>query len=215
MGTGLPRLKDFKTEEEWLNSPEVQAKFQRMDAFHEAGHAVMARAVGVWEIYAITVVPGPTYSGRCWLGAGAMRLTPEDHRRGVLIDMAGIAAHDILFKEPMPPSEWILDMDEIPTDYTSALNSARVLHPHRPEHFVDLMTALAVRTLRRCWPAVERLAEVLVNEKTIDDSERIDDIIDGRAGRQGKVRRLHDAWMSGRGRRFQAWMESSGGVVAA
>ncbi len=190
---------DFRSEDEMWDT-----------AYHEAGHIVMSRAVGCFSLRSATIVPGGGYLGLC-VGRD-LRLHPGDHARGILFDMAGFAAEWLRIGEPPIVWDWVVAGSGAAVDYETAMASARVLHPRRPERYVRAMTFLAYRTLVHCRSSVERVAAALVAEKTIDDWARLFALAEGSGGRRSRLARLHDRWLAGRGRRFQIWLAATGGV---
>lgn len=60
-------------------------------AFHEAGHAVIALALGR-DVVQVTVVPAQKHAGLCQFGKGSRRPTADWVEREMLIALGGIAA---------------------------------------------------------------------------------------------------------------------------
>ena len=63
---------------------------QQIIAYHEAGHAVVARRLGV-KVCRLTIVPSPNYTGACTLGSEfSGRYSDQDKlARAIRINLAG------------------------------------------------------------------------------------------------------------------------------
>ncbi len=66
-------------------------KHDRAVSFHEAGHAVVALALGR-PVQLVTVLPDKQRLGRCEFGKGKFKPTDDWLEREVLIALAGVAA---------------------------------------------------------------------------------------------------------------------------
>jgi hypothetical protein len=60
-------------------------------AFHEAGHAVIALALGR-PVHRVTILPNRDRLGQCELGKGTFRPSEDALEREILIALAGLAA---------------------------------------------------------------------------------------------------------------------------
>jgi hypothetical protein len=69
----------------------MQPPFDEITAYHEAGHAVTALALGRL-VHRVSVLPGDTFLGRCEFGKGAPRPSEDWLEREILIALGGIAA---------------------------------------------------------------------------------------------------------------------------
>jgi len=69
----------------------MEPKYDETTAYHEAGHAVVALALGR-PVQRVSVLPDRVHLGLCEFGKGAFRPTEDWLEREMLIALGGIAA---------------------------------------------------------------------------------------------------------------------------
>jgi ATP-dependent Zn protease len=69
----------------------MEAPFDEATAYHEAGHAVVALAVGR-PVHRVSVLPNRDRLGICEFGKGVIRPTKDWLEQEILISLGGIAA---------------------------------------------------------------------------------------------------------------------------
>src|SRR5262249_54157653 len=69
----------------------MEPSFDEITAYHEAGHAVAAMALGP-PVRRVRVLPGDKFLGRCEFGKGVFRPTEDWLEREILIALGGIVA---------------------------------------------------------------------------------------------------------------------------
>jgi ATP-dependent Zn protease len=72
----------------------MDPRFDEATAYHEAGHAVMALALGR-PIHRVSVLPDGQFLGLCQFGKGVFRPSEDWLEREILIALGGIAAEAI------------------------------------------------------------------------------------------------------------------------
>jgi hypothetical protein len=69
----------------------MESPFAENTAYHEAGHAVAALALGR-PVQRVSVLPAAKFLGRCEFGKGVFRPTEDWPEREILIALSGIGA---------------------------------------------------------------------------------------------------------------------------
>ncbi len=69
----------------------MDAPYEPATAYHEAGHAVVALALGR-PVQHVSILPDRTFLGRCEFGKGVFRPSEDWLEREILIALAGLAA---------------------------------------------------------------------------------------------------------------------------
>ena len=149
-----------------------------LTAYHEAGHAVMARYLG-GKVGLVTLEPG--------IGSGRYGLTevrwPGDWletRRGreqaVMVALAGPAAEMIHLGEPFHPAT----VQEWADDWRQADEVLRSLIPQEPTRFMALenLARLVVSHFYQdaVWAAVSALADELDAHETLEE-ESVEEVL--------------------------------------
>jgi hypothetical protein len=175
-------------------------------AFHEAGHFVMGRALGIWDIDSVTIQPGVDFAGRCGIRDLPAELLPHRLRAVQIMMLMGGYASMMLWCGDGLGS--LFDDDDLNSannvgadgDLKEAMNVAEMNHGSRARRYIEHLTWLTAAMLHYLWPCVERVAEALMRETTIDDRHRLARIAEGRAGRGSRLSRTHDRFSLLRGR---------------
>jgi ATP-dependent Zn protease len=152
-----------------------------LTAYHEAGHALMARLLG-GRVRQVTIEPdhddGPEREGDTQVlwrrGAISER---EFAKRSVQVCLAGPVAEMIYSGDPYHP----LFVVEWAADWGEAWEAAAALHPdeRRRMAYLEQVSIDLYERLRsdRLWPALASLADHLLAHETLE-GEQVDEIID-------------------------------------
>jgi ATP-dependent Zn protease len=129
----------------------------RHTAYHEAGHAVMALALGR-PVNRVTVHPNGRFDGLCTFGKAVFRPSEDWVEREILIALAGLAA------EAMHTGEYAWDAAEQDRNYVKGLALERAGNARQAERLEKRMLSKAEHILSKeeNWQAVERLAAELL-----------------------------------------------------
>lgn len=166
---------------------------KQSEAFHEAGHAVAARALRITVFSATIVDPGDAGGGAVvtdhprWVYSYLIgRLKPRvqhDERRRATVEkyivqsLAGRVAERMLLRGGHPPKNWRGNDDAV-----HAHILARLLGVPRGKTIRTFVEGFAPRTrelLEREWPAVEALAHELAGRyaRAFIDGDDVDRIL--------------------------------------
>jgi ATP-dependent Zn protease len=126
-------------------------------AYHEAGHAVMALALGR-PVACVSTLPTREFLGTCEFGKAVFRPSEDWLERELLIALGGIAA------EAIRTGEYAWDAASRDRDYAEDLALQRAGNPRKAERVLRRALAKAEHLLSRGenWRAVERLAAELL-----------------------------------------------------
>ena len=175
-------------------------------AHHEAGHFVMARALGMWNMNWITIQPSADFDGRFRMRDSPTEFLPPRARAfHIMMLMGGHASTMLAVGDGL---ESLFNDDDLcsannlgaGSDLKKATDIAEMNNGSRARRYVEHLTWLTAAMLQYLWPCVERVAEALMRETTIDDWYRLARLAEGRAGRGSRLSRTHDRFvlMSGR-----------------
>lgn len=128
------------------------------NAFHEAGHALVALGFGV-ELSVVTITPGPGYAGQVRMLADTRGFGSVEQR--LTIHAAGRAGEEV---GPFLASEaWLQD-----ARYRGDLQTIEELLPAYSEHEVRRAVDMAKRCIR-AWPyTFDNIVEALLRRGAID-----------------------------------------------
>jgi ATP-dependent Zn protease len=135
--------------------------FHEPTAYHEAGHAVMALALGR-PVHRVSLLPDGQFLGLCRFGKGAFRPTEDWLEREILIALGGIAA------EAIHTGHYAWDGAARDQQYVHGLAVQRAGERHA-ERLERRMLAKAehLLTQERNWRAVELIAAELMRRREI------------------------------------------------
>jgi ATP-dependent Zn protease len=135
--------------------------FDEITAYHEAGHAVVALALGR-PVHKVTVLPDRERLGQCEFGKSVFRPSEDWLEREILISLGGIAA------EARFTGDYAWDAAARDQQYVHRLAVERA-GERRAERLQRRLLAKAEHLLARevHWRAVERIAAELVRLGTI------------------------------------------------
>jgi ATP-dependent Zn protease len=126
-------------------------------AYHEAGHAVMALALGR-PVACVSILPDRRFLGVCEFGKAVFRPSEDWLEREILIALAGIAA------EARHTGEYAWDAADRDRAYALGLAAERAGSYRKAERLLRRLLSKAEYLLGRAenWPAVEKLAAELL-----------------------------------------------------
>lgn len=126
-------------------------------AYHEAGHAVMALALGR-PVAGVSILPGREFLGTCAFGKAVFRPSEDWLEREILIALAGAAA------EARRTGEYAWDAAARDQRYAEGLALQRAGAARQAQRLIRRMLSKAEHLLGRegAWRAVERLAAELM-----------------------------------------------------
>ena len=126
-------------------------------AYHEAGHAVAALALGR-PIHRVSVLPDGQYLGVCRFGKGVFRPSEDWLEREILIALGGIAA------EARFSGDYAWDAASRDHQYVAELCLERAGGERQAQRLERRLLAKAEHLLAQAgnWEAVERLAAELL-----------------------------------------------------
>ena len=131
-------------------------------AYHEAGHAVVALALGR-PVQRVSIEPGELRLGHCEFRKGAFRPTDDLIETEILILLGGLAA------EAQHTGEY--GWDEASQDLRAVrrLTARRAGNAGKAERLERRMLDKTEHLLAQpgAWPAVERIADELLERRTI------------------------------------------------
>jgi ATP-dependent Zn protease len=130
-------------------------------AFHEAGHAVVAMALGQ-PVHRVSIVPNQDHLGRCEFGKGRNRPSEDWLERQILISLGGIAA------EARHTGRYAWDMATRDARYVRRLAVQRA-GERQADRLQRRLLAKVEHLLAReaHWRAVEKIAAELLRCGTI------------------------------------------------
>jgi ATP-dependent Zn protease len=139
----------------------MQASQDEATAYHEAGHAVLALALGR-PIHQVSILPHRERLGVCMFGKGGSRPTKDWVEREMLISLGGVAAearHTGNHDWGAAARDW---------QYVHSLAVERA-GERRAERLIRRLLTKAEHLLSRGgnWEAVERIAAELLRRGTI------------------------------------------------
>src|SRR5580704_12810112 len=139
----------------------MEPPFDETTAYHEAGHAVAALALGR-PVQRVSVLPDARFLGRCEFGKGVFRPSEDWLEREVLIALGGVVA------EAMHSGHYAWDGAARDLQTVRRLLESRV-GERRAERFERRLLAKAEHLLGDDghWKAVELIAADLVRLGTI------------------------------------------------
>ena len=152
----------------------------RIVACHEAGHAVMAVAVGI-ALKKVTIVPSGDAAGRCHHEEIAMGDDADDSPRGrlriekmTMISLAGISSAQRIW-DARTVRHW-----RATSDYKRAMNASTVFNgnPRQCEAWLRWIAIGTEDYLRLWWSSVEALSEELFVRRTMKGDEARKFIVD-------------------------------------
>jgi hypothetical protein len=178
---------------------------QAVIAYHEAGHAVIARKPGL-EVTSVTIVPNLEYAGHCAINESATYLTRNADlatqisasETDTIIFLAGPAA-ECLYRRPSKREMacWDGDREAVINSVSRAVDFKHdILTGHGPECDGELYdqlcdefdqlcgelnNRLSVKTMMlvgKHWSAIERVANGLRESKLLIQTD-VDDLIAG------------------------------------
>jgi ATP-dependent Zn protease len=126
-------------------------------AYHEAGHAVMALALGR-PVTAVSILPDRRFLGVCEFGKAVFRPSEDWLQREILIALAGIAA------EARHTGEYAWDAADHDRVYAEELAAQRAGSDRKTQRLMRRLLSKAEHLLSReeNWRAVEKLAAELL-----------------------------------------------------
>ena len=135
---------------------------EEITAFHEAGHAVVALALGR-AVERVSILPDETRLGACHIRKGAVKPSDDDLETAILIFLGGLAAEARL----TGVYGWggaSQDLHEV-----HAMCLARAGNDKRAEKLIRRMISKAEHVLEQpgMWVATERLAAELLKRTTV------------------------------------------------
>lgn len=138
-------------------------KKQHATAYHEAGHAIIAHALGI-RVYKVSIVPGEDYSGVCaQAGFNGYFAKPHEFYRRTTAALAGIEAQRRYCHQSIRSYHTHSDYSRVATYAVEASQGDS-------KEADALIAWLRIRTanlVRFYWPAIEALAKTLVEKKTV------------------------------------------------
>ncbi len=138
-------------------NPVADTSADEATAYHEAGHAVMALALGR-PVDRVSIRARAEWLGSCAFRKPVYRPAEDWLEREMLIALAGLAA------EAVNHGDYPWDAAAHDHRYAYALALERAGNPRQAERLERRMLAKAEHLLRQAehWPAVERLAAELL-----------------------------------------------------
>ena len=135
---------------------------RELTAYHEAGHAVIALALGR-PIHRVTICPDKELAGSCAFGKPVFRPSEDWLEREALIALAGLAA------EARFSGEYELQGAARDRRYVASLALQRTGDVRKAERLERRLLAKVEHLLARDenWSAVERIAAELLRAETI------------------------------------------------
>jgi ATP-dependent Zn protease len=126
-------------------------------AYHEAGHAVMALALGR-PVASVSILPDRRFLGLCEFGKAVFRPTEDWLEREMLIALAGLAA------EARHTGEYAWDAADRDRAYAEELAAERAGSDRKAQRLLRRMLSKAEHLLGRDenWLAVEKVAAELL-----------------------------------------------------
>jgi ATP-dependent Zn protease len=126
-------------------------------AYHEAGHAVMALALGR-PVACVSVRPARENLGICEFGKAPFRPSEDWLEREILISLAGLAA------EARHTGDYCWESASRDHDYAQDLALQRAGNPRKAQRLLRRLLAKAEHVLNQeaNWEAVERVAAELL-----------------------------------------------------
>ena len=153
-----------------MNDEEAASGFKRVPpspeevavAYHEAGHAVVALALGR-PVHRVSVRPSEQWLGRCEFRKGRLRASQDPVETEILIMLAGLAA------EARHTGEYAWDGADHDLWYVRSLTERRAGGEKQAERLERRMLDKTEHELDRpgVWEAVERIAAALLRETVI------------------------------------------------
>jgi ATP-dependent Zn protease len=136
-------------------------QYDETTAYHEAGHAVLALALGR-PVQRVNVLPNQEALGQCQFGKGAFRPSQDWLEREILISLGGLAA------EARHTGHHAWDGAARDCQHVRRLAMQRA-GPRQAERLLRRLLAKAEHLLaREChWRAVERIASELLRQGAI------------------------------------------------
>ena len=131
-------------------------------AYHEAGHAVVALAMGR-PVHRVSVQPSGQWLGRCEFQKGTIRRAHDPIEAEILIMLGGLAA------EARHSGEYAWDGAERDLWAVRSLTERRATGERQVERLERRMLDKVEHLLDRpgMWPAVEKIAEDLIKHTAI------------------------------------------------
>jgi ATP-dependent Zn protease len=135
---------------------------EEITAFHEAGHAVVALALGR-GVQRVSILPDETRLGVCEIRKGAVKPSNDDLETAILIFLGGLAAEARL----TGVYGWAGASEDLREVHAMCL--ARAGNDKRAEKLVRRMISKAEHLLEQpgMWAATQRLAAELMSRTTI------------------------------------------------
>lgn len=139
----------------------MESSLEYATAYHEAGHAVVALALGR-PVEQVTIVPDRAYLGLCEFGKAAFRPSEDWLEREILIALGGLAA------EARFTGDYAWDAAHHDCQYVRRLAEERA-GERRAERLERRLLAKAEHLLadEGHWRAVELIAEALLKTRVI------------------------------------------------
>jgi ATP-dependent Zn protease len=151
-------------------------------AYHEAGHAVMALALGR-PVHRVTIEPDALRLGRCDLTKGSFRPSKDALETETLILLAGLAA------EAMQTGEYRLEGAATDLRRVRSFAKSRAGGERQIERFERRMLSKTEHILGQpgVWLAVERIADELLRSITISGraARHLFDLAEAQADKEG------------------------------
>lgn len=156
-------------------------ELEKVTAYHEAGHMIAAWELGLTVTMA-TIVPDPEegYVGRVRIPVEERVLYADwvDENEYLCAHLvtyyAGIATEEIYTSMPMSNAEVRVELETYGSDYFSVSDFIlTIAGPNEAKQVeVDENAKLQARKLiRRRWRRVSKIADVLLERKTLDEGE--------------------------------------------
>ncbi|MEX1097488.1 MAG: hypothetical protein WED34_15690 [Planctomycetales bacterium] len=145
-----------------MDSSSNMSPDQIATAYHEAGHAVMALALGR-PVHRVSVLPNHLHLGHCDFSKGAFRPTKDELERETLILLAGLAA------EARRMGRYAWEAAEHDLRCVRSLTRTRAADERQAERLERRLLDKTEHLLNQpgAWTATERIAEELLRKTTI------------------------------------------------